>query len=356
MKTRCPHNALLPKGLICDRGYLHIRISTDKGPYNRGCGAHTPEAEAVAIIHLNRIREQIHLGNFGLPSKTERIKFKAAREIFHRKQFVEYRDEKTHAPRTAQSIASNSSILNVLGATFDEYWLDAITRKDLKLYRKEQIEYKGISAGTLNRRMAVLGSLLSSFRRWVADEEIDPVRLPTDSPLLPDLEEMPRDRVASLDELKALKQACIDLDDIPMWSIIETELYTSLRLNDLKKLEHIEAAGGTIEITQSKTHKTIRLPENIKPNWAKVFINFRYRWEEIRDKAAETIPSVKDLQFRDLRKTGLRLLKKQFTDEQIAKKGGHSVEVYRKHYAGGQEAEELVPMIDAVKKLLDENT
>jgi len=57
---------VLPRGLICDRGYLFIRLFPGKGhkPHLEGCQQHTPHNEKLAIIKLNDYRKEIFLGRF----------------------------------------------------------------------------------------------------------------------------------------------------------------------------------------------------------------------------------------------------------------------------------------------------
>lgn len=350
MKHPCIHGSLLPLGLICDRGYLHIRLKTERGPFNRGCGPHTSSNEKIGRLALDDIRVKQRLGTFNLQVVT-RIKFSEAMEIYWERHFIKYRDPRTHQPRSKSSLNTLSAI-RALRSWFDEYYVDAIGLKELMRYRKKRLEYDGVANGTANREMATLGSFFNMWERWIAAEEVDEVKLPKKNPcmLLPDLEELPRDRVASLDELRALKQACIGLNDLPLWTVIETEIHTSLRKSDLMKLEAVEAnADGSITLTQGKTGTNISLPASAKPNWSKIFTNFDSRWDRARRLAL-----CPDLQFRDLRKTGLRLLETDFTPDQIASKAGHSdSKITKKWYLKGNQASTIAPMIEATKKILE---
>lgn len=351
-RKRCPHGAVLPKGLKCDRGFLVIRIFTDKGPYNRGCGPHNKAMEAIARLEIGRIREQQYLKTFDLPSKTKRIKFDEAAKLFIKRHYKDYRDPETHQPRSSKSISGIGYTMNVLGEAFNDFYLDAITLGDLKTYRIQKIEFEDAMPGTLNRHMADLSSMLTQFERWNAeDDKAVQIKLPEKNPCLqlPDLKEHPRTRIASMDELRRLKAACQDLNDPSMWSIIETELWTSLRLGDLERLEDAEVKNGYFTIKQGKTGSDVSFPESAKPKWNKVFANFRDRWEAVRVKAF-----CGSLQFRDLRKTGLQMIESQFTPEQLAMKAGHSdSKVTKKWYLSRQNVEQNRSMLEATKKLLE---
>lgn len=356
MKNKCPHGSKLPKGLVCDRGYLAIRLFTPKGRYYRACGPHTKEMEKIGVIALNQIRESIYLGTFGIAPKTTRTRFKDARATFLRLQYIEYRDAETHERRGHKSIVSARAILNNLGEYFDGFWLDVITLKDIKAYRKQRLEIDEVVGSTVNREMAVMASIFNCFERWIAEEEITPITLPPKNPcsMLPDMVEESRERVASVPELRALKAACVELNDQSMWSIICTEMETGLRLNDLMRLPNCEIVNGQIILRQGKSKKDLRLPEMAMPHWSKVFVNFTNRWEKVRACAARSIPEIATLWFRDIRKTGLRRHQGRHSDEVIAKLAGNDVKVTQRWYLDDKTAEEVRPMIEETRQFLQE--
>lgn len=358
-KQSCKHGSLLPRGLKCDRGFLIIRLKTPEGPYNKGCGPHTPAMEKIAKLALEDIRIKQRLGSFNLPSKLKRITFDEATEIFHQKHFIEYRDPKTNKPRSAISIVTNKSHMNALNSFFGRWYLDALTLQGLEAYRKKRLEYDGCAHGTVNRDMALLGSMIRQLKTWVLSKKIDPIMLPKDETgafinpceFLPDLQEIPRNRIASVDELKRLKAACYDLKDPGMWCIIETELTSCLRKSDLKEYLFKEAVGDTVTLVQSKTGLNISLPKLKRPDWAKVWTNFDARWERVRLKAV-----CADLQFRDLRKTGLRMAHDQgFSVSEVSSLAGHADEkTTKKHYLdmGKVQAVSNTRLVEALEKVL----
>lgn len=333
----CQHGVLLPRGLKCDRGYLIIRLKTAEGPFNQGCGPHTPAMEKTARLALENIRVQQKLGKFNLPSKIKRIRFDDAADVYQQKHFVEYRDPVSNAPRSPQSIKTNRSRMAALKSYFGNYYLDAIMLPALKAYRKKRLEYDDVANGTVNRDMAILSSMINCFKSWNLAKEIEPVALPKDETgqfinpcqFLPDLNEVPRNRIASLHELKLLKEACFMLKDPGMWSIIGTEFVSCLRKADLKTYLMTESDSGVVTIEQSKTGMSISLPKLQRPDWAKVWTNFDARWEKVRVAAG-----VPDLQFRDLRKTGLRMAHGLgFSISDVANLAGHAdSKTTTKHY------------------------
>lgn len=351
MKRYCEHQVLLPRGLTCAKGYLSIRLMIRDRLYTEGVGAHTPETFKLATMRLAKLQEDQLLGRFDIESKKARITVAQAIELYWQKHFVEYRDPETHAPRSKDSITTAKSHLWAFKRFAGRLWLDTLLPKDIRSYRAYRLEFDHSKAGTVNKDMAYVNSMLNMFKQWNIEKEIEPVQLPAENPcqFVPDMKEIPRDRVASIDELRKLKQSCKDLNDMAMWSIIETELYTSLRLNDLQKLEHAEVENGIIALTQGKTGTGIKLPGEVKPNWSKVFTNFRSRWERTRSHAG-----IHDLQFRDLRKTSLRLVEDQFTSEQLANKAGHSSDkITKAWYLKGLQAEKMRPVIEATKRIVE---
>lgn len=359
-KIPCQHGVLLPRGLKCDQGYLRIRLKTEQGPYTVGCGPHTPAFEKIARLKLDDIRIQQRLGKFNLPSKVKRIRVDEAIEIYYKKHFVEYRDPKTNAPRSATSLLTQKSRMSAISSFFGNYYLDAINLPALKAYRKKRMEYDDSANATVNRDMATLASLINCFKTWNLSKEIQPVALPKDETgqfinpcqYLPDLEEKPRDRVATPHELKLLKEACFMLKDPGMWSIIGTELVSCLRKADLKTYLITEGSNGTVTVKQSKTGLDISLPKLERPDWAKVWTNFDARWDRVR-----TAAGVPDLQFRDLRKTGLRMAHELgFSISDVASLAGHADEkTTKKHYLdlSKSQADRNSKLVEALEKQLE---
>lgn len=350
MRKPCPHGSVLPRGLKCDRGYLFIRVFTEEGKYQRGCGAHTPQTEKLATMALNKVREQLFLGAFKLPKKQARWKFKQAAEYYYQRHFIDYRDPNTHKPRSTSTLRTTPYVLNMLVDYFGDFYFDAVTVKTVKAYKTHCVEFEGISGATFNRRKALLSSIFGMIRQWVKEEDMEIIRLPEDNPcdFVPDLSETPRTRVASIEELKRLKAACFELNDPGLWSIIYMELDSGLRLGDLEKLPQAVEKNGVVAVTQGKTGNTFYLPAIVKPKTASVFENLRKRFVAAREKAG-----LQDLQFRDLRKTAANMLKKiGGTLDNMKDALGHaSSKTTERHYVL-PDGEKLRPLIEKRRELI----
>lgn len=300
---------------------------------------------------LNRIREKQYLGVFNLPQRVQRIRFKDAQEVYYQKHFVEWKHPKLNKPRTDQSKRNAKSILGNLNKFFGEYYLDAITVNTIKLYNAARLEVEQVAAATINRERAVLSSLFSMFKQWSKDGALKPVRLPADNPCegVPTLQEEPRSRVASFTELTRIKQACQELDDMELWSIVQLELKTTLRKGDLMRLHNAKTRDGAVYLTQGKTSKVINLPEGMKPLAAFNFVNLYRRWVKVSERAG-----LPDLQFRDLRRTGADMLKKQnVTDTLIKDTLGHTNTLTTQRYLNHKDIEALKPILEARNRLVD---
>lgn len=349
----------LPKGIRVNHGYVEVRIFPDGKQYSRTFGKDTPLARQLATIHLNEKRKEIFMGTFNV-SKVGRILVSDALDLFFDKHFKNYQHPETNEARSKESCTNTKSIIRLLKSFFEKYFVDELDVKALKEYRQQRIEFDDLANGTVNRELVILGSMINCFRLWVESDEVKPVRLPADKSgaavnpceVLPKLTERPRKRVASATELAALYRACFALGDAAMWSIIETELDTTLRYSDLMKLETVEVVNNQITVRQGKTGNDVNLPGIVKPVWSKVFINFRSRWEAVRDKAG-----CPDLQFRDIRKTGMQMLEQLgFSAEDIALTAGHSSKaITQKWYlAGTANAKKALPLVEARRALIEE--
>lgn len=90
-------------------------------------------------------------------------------------------------------------------------------------------------------------------------------------------------------------------------------LKSVLSMKDLKNLE----IGQEIDTSRSKTGVRVNIPiaNLVKLDW----YGWRTRWEKAREKAGLT-----DLQFRDLRKTGINWMKGKFDLKLISEYAGHA--------------------------------
>lgn len=348
----------LPRGIRINHGYVEVRIFP-KGsrPYYKTFGKDSPIARQLAAIHLNEKRKEILMGTFNIV-RVGRIKVSDAFDVFIKRHFENYRDPQTNEPRSKDSIINSRTLVKAPIDFFGKEYLDTLTVKSLREYRQQRTEFDDMANGTVNRELVMLSSMINCFRLWIELGEIKPVRLPTDKmgaainpcELLPKLIERPRDRIASRGELISLYRACAANNDMSMWSIIETELDTTLRYSDLMKLETVEIVDDQITIRQGKTGNIVKLPANAKPQWHRVFTNFRHRWEIVRSTAG-----CEDLQFRDLRKTGLRMLEELgYSADDITLTTGHADKgVLEKWYlSGSAKARKALPLIEARRAVI----
>ncbi len=366
MRKQCPHNVVLPRGVLCDRGYLFLRIAPEGKWMRRGFGPHTSANEKAVRLALEDIRLKQKLGTFNIPVKTKRIKFKDARPIYLQRHFLDYRDPKTNEPRSAASVNSARSALKVLGNYFDDYYLDSITLKLLKLWREHRLTYEGVEGSTINRQMAVLSSLIENYKKWVEGDEEDPIKLPVDKEgkfynpcaAMSDLAEIPRKLPVHtlpefLDLLRRLKQACSELKDESMWTVIRSTLDFAGRKQDVKDLGNAKIEGRDLVIERgSKTGKEIRLPMDMKPdvNWAKFFPNFDKRFRAVRDAAGQPW-----LWYRDLRKVSMQMAELAgFSAAEISDAVDHSSEEFtKKWYLQNDKSEKVRPIIEARRKMME---
>jgi integrase len=349
MRKPCSHNIILPRGLECNRGYLFVRIFPDKKSLLKGCGQHNKANQKTAELLLNDYRQKIALNSFELPKQLKRLTFSEAWGVFFKHHYEEYRHPSRNTPRSEGSKASAIGAYSTLAKLLGNPFFDAITAEDIRVKVKEGISHPA----TMNRYKGVLSSMFSILKRLSEDGRIEPVKLPKENPcnFVPDLEEKSRDRVASTEELKKLKEACFSLNDPGLWNIILTELDTTLRLGDLKRLDGIETKNGYITIKQGKTGKDITLPDMPKTARGSIFTNRRKRFEKAIEKSG-----LMNLQFRDLRRTGADMLKKLgYSKELIKDTLGHSSSDTTEKYLNWKDPAAIRPLIEARREHLKQS-
>lgn len=337
----------LPRGIRLDHGYVQIRIMHNGKVYCRNFGRDSVLARQLAGIHLAKKREEILMGKFGIVAEVEGIRFdEAARLYFSR--WAKERDAEgalKHggADETGRVIESN------LIPYFGKRWYHEIKPADVLGWREHRL--KTVLGTSVNREQAVLSSIFSHLEDWVKTELVDAFKLPRDQETgaainpCASVERAPnrkRQRVLSIIELKALKGACHELEDLDMWEICGLALRSLLRKKDLFNLE----SGEGIEIVQAKTKRALSLPVGVRSSLR--YDNFRKRWDAVR-KAAR----IEDCQFRDLRKTGANLVKmKGHSQKLISEFLGHASQRTTDIYMVAN-AEHLRPIADDLKGILE---
>lgn len=361
MRKLCPHGVLLPRGLKCDRGYLSLRLKQDgRWMPQRGLGPHTPSYEKAARLVLEDLRLKQKLGTFAIPVKSKRMKLKDVAWIFFRKHYELWRDPSTLAPRSPSSIMNTRSMVKSVVEYFGEFYFDAIKPKDVKEYKTDVVEFDDLAPATFNRRKAILSSIYTNVTNWVKTEEMEAIKLPGDNPcdFVPDLTEVPRKRIASRQELSAIKKACLLLGLPQFWNLVYVTLDTNVREGDLESILAAESKEGFIHITQHKTGRALIMPA-LEQTKQTVYEARRYRWEAVRAKASEILIQegampCHDLQWRDLRKTGINMLEgvgASVQNQQDA--AGHaSSKTTERHYRTAKPVA-LVALSEAKRKILD---
>ncbi len=350
MRKACSHGVILPRGLKCDRGYLFVQIFPDNKPVLKGCGLHTKANQKIAEMLLNDYRQKIALNSFELPKKLRSLSFTEAWAIFYRYHYEEWKHPTRNTPRTGSSKASAIGAYTTLKELIGNPGFHSITAEDVRTKIKDAMIARGFSPASMNKYKGVLSSMFTVIKRLMADGRIEAIRLPKDNPcdFVPDLEENARERVASTEDLKKLKEACFALNDEGLWSIILLELDTTLRLGDLKRLQGVTVKDGYVTLKQGKTGREITLPEMQRTSRGAVFTNRRKRFEEARDKAG-----LVGLQFRDLRRTGADMLKKLgYSKELIKDTLGHASSNTTERYLNWKDGAAIRPLIEARRTYL----
>jgi integrase len=340
----CRHKIQLPKGLRCNHGYLELLLSIKGRTYCRTFGPHTREAQQIAEIHLSEKRKELLLGRFDMAPPMPRKKFPEVGRLW----LSHWKDEREADGRLSHSEAALKEVERVLDKVFNplfaDHWFDEIRPIDIERWRERE-QTRGLAGTSLNRYQAVLSSIFSKVDRWIKTERIKPAfQVPKDNPSI-SVDKAPtvkRKRVLTSYEAKKLKLAFAQLNDGDGWEICKLALKSVLSLKDLRNLE----LGQEIDIERSKTGVPINLPVPVlvKMNW----YNWRNRWERAREQAG-----LVDVQFRDLRKTGINWLKGRHELKLVSEYAGHAdIKTTERSYTIRQ-AEYLEPLAKDLGEQVD---
>jgi integrase len=340
---------VLPRGLKCDRGFLCIRIKNPK--YFKGCGPHTRQNEVYAIDDLAQVRRDIRLGVFVQKLKEKRRKFEDVVYKVYLPRWEAERNPDGSPKHKHKAIQNQKSMIKVsLIPWFGKMYFDEIKAKNVLEWREWRMKNEVIGT-SVNREQAVLSPIFNSVERWVKTEMIDPFKLPVENPCqyVEKAKLRKRKRVLSTTELKSIKEQAYALGDPDLWTIIKYALTSTLRKSDLERLE----VGLEIDLTQNKTGYPINLPITVLTNlnWT----NFRKRWELVREKAKLDFPKEdpRNVEFRDLRRTGANILKQRgYSTKIIGEVLGHQNESTTTIYLTPQK-EHLKPVVDELKSIVD---
>ncbi len=273
MKKPCPHGTSLPKGLICDRGYLFIKTYHKKQLHLQGCGPHTPKLEKLAIGSLYKIIEQKYLGVFGKAKTEDRMKFADALDIY-------YLHEWEKNPARNDNTRYNCRVrITQFKTMLGHFWTDEITGADILVWRQKR-DRQGVKSSTTNKDQRILSAVFNSLRRLIETQTIAGFKLPPENPCKfvkkPSEEKYARERVPSKLELSKAKRWCTE-NDTELWRILEWAILTGRRKSELRALR----AGDRVEGIQGKTGQRFKLPLVLDQalNW----VNFDTRWERLQN-------------------------------------------------------------------------
>jgi integrase len=334
----------LPRGLRIDHGYLQVRIQNQGSVYCKNFGLDTPMARLHAAKHLADKRIEISLGKWGIAPEVPSKKFEDAAKIFYDLWSMEI-DPDGMPKHTPEACGTVKRILDKsLTPFFGRMNLETIRPIDVQTWRDRRL--KDVLGTSANREQEVLSSMFNSIERWVKTERIKKFKLPEENPCqyIKKAKQNKRERVLSTQELARLKVSCVALNDLDLWEICKMALKSLLRKKDLMNLE----VGRSIDLEQSKTGVRVIIP--VKSNSVLNYVNFRKRWESARKSA-----QLEDVEFRDLRKTGVNMLKmKGYSLKLMSEFLGHSntktTEIYMVHNADHLKplAEDLNSIIEAI--------
>jgi integrase len=275
---KCAMQAVLPRGLQCDRGYLCIRLKTPEGPYFKACGPHTKDMEQIAAIALNDIRKQQYLNVFKLPKVANRWKFKQVRELFYKLHYEQYRNPSTKQPRTDVSKKAAKSMLNLIGKHFDSHYWDTITPVTMSNYL-DKLLARGVTHATYNKHLGYMEQIYKQMTAWIELRKVHPIVMPSADPtsVLTRLAENKRTRIADTFELADVYTWCQE-NDLEFWHALESALLTALRKSDLVALD----GSLTVKGIQQKTGEEFDLPITLERPVSYSQAVFLGKWNKVR--------------------------------------------------------------------------
>lgn len=345
MKKSCPHGLVVPKNLRCHKGYLELNLFVGGRHYCRTFGEHTRESQKVAETHLADKKKEIFLDKFEMSLPLPRKKFYEVAKLW----FSIWKEERypdgsiKHNEESCYKV--NWTIERILVPSFGNFQFDEVRAPDIANWRSAFMA-KGRSGITANRYQAILGSIFSHIEKWVKTERIKPAfQIPKENPCKA-VEMAPqrkRERILTKYEAKKLRMAFTQLNDLDGWDICKMALKSVLSLKDLKGLE----IGQEIDLERSKTGVPVNLPITVLTQLN--FKAWRNRWERAR-----ALAGLSDLQFRDLRKTGINWLKGRHDLKLISEYAGHSdIKTTQRAYTIKQ-SEYLAPLASDLEAQVDE--
>jgi integrase len=282
------------KGLRIVRGYVQIRLMSAGRYYHKNFGVDSPLARELAEIHLAEKRREILMGKFGIEKELPERTFAELVPVY-KKMWAEEKDGDGRPAHSERAITVCFTIIDrALTPFFGKLKWHTIKSTDVERWRAARLD-TGVLGTSVNREQVPLSSMFSHIERAVALERIPKFKLPADNPCkhVEKARTRKRVRIPTDYELKKLKLAFQNRQDVDGWEICKLALKSILSEKDLRKLE----LGAVIDTERSKTGVPVHIPITVlqRLNW----LNWRKRWEGARKEAG-----LSDLQFRDLRKKG----------------------------------------------------
>jgi integrase len=337
----------LPKGVLIKNGYVQVTIMHRGQMYYKTFGRDSSIARQLAGIHAAEKYKEILMGRAGIKKEPMTLKFKTARALFYDRHYETYRDPETGNPRTEGSKCSAKGFLVTLGHFFDNFYLQDIKVATIKRYQDQRLDGDKVTKATFNREKGMLSSVFTQFKRWAAEEVIDPIKLPEENPceFVKTMQENKRTRVADTWELAEAYTWCQN-NDYNLWETIEKALLTALRKGDLVGLD----GSLTVKGIQQKTGEKFDLPITLdKPVDV---VNFDRRWDALRKAMGWMKGQAKHTTWHDLRHWAPTLLGEQgFSIKIIQHYTGHKKEETAERYVN-MRRKSLEPAVDVVQREL----
>jgi len=322
----------LPRGLVCDRGYLFIRLFSHSNPkpFLQGCGPHSFQSQRVAVLQLNRYRDQMFLGQFNIKKTMPSMKVeKAIRDIFMvQKEF-----------KGARTRYNTEGILRLhILPFFGSMDFDKVTPAIATSWREQALK-KTLPSGTpvayssVNRWQGVIHGVFSDLLKWHKLEKsfVKDLPVPSDNPFKlvekPGEKDRGRDRVPAREEIIRAREWC-KAHDPELWEAICRATATFLRKSDFSTNNASGAVSGTQSKTGKKFHVYAKFPNPIS------LMNWRKRWDALRTYMLWKAEGTEfHTVWHDLRHLGPTILAENgYSSKQIQKLTGHSAEAMADKY------------------------
>lgn len=311
-------------------------------------GKDSPLARQLASIKAGEVYKDILMGKSGITKEAKTLKFKEATKIFYKRHYEDYRDPTTNAPRSEHAKQVADSMLFNRLAFFNDFYLHEIKVADVKRYKEKRLSFDKVENATFNREKGILAALFNQFKSWIAEELIDPIKLPDVNPceFVQTLQENKRERVPDTWELAEAYTWC-QTNDYGLWEAIESALLTALRKADLIALDNKLTVKGIQQKTGEKFDLPIVLDKPVDLS------DFNKRWNALRTAMGWMKNQAKHTTWHDLRHWAPTLLGEQgFSIKIIQHYTGHKKEETAERYTNIRR-KALEPAVKTVREAIE---